>query len=111
MIDANPVPALAEYRLAKPEFLQVPTADGFVMEALMIKPPDFNPARRYPVYQFTYGGPHNQQVLNAWGGSDYMHHQMLAERGITSGFATTARRAARAPGRPDRPIETLASSS
>ena len=27
------------------------------MEAMMIKPPDFDPARRYPVYQFTYAGP------------------------------------------------------
>ena len=50
--------ALAEYRLSKPEFLQVKTRDGFVMEAMMIKPPDFDPSKRYPVYQFTYGGPH-----------------------------------------------------
>ena len=57
---------LAEYTLSTPEFLQVKTRDGFVMEAMMIKPPDFDPSRRYPVYQFTYGGPHAQQVRNAW---------------------------------------------
>ena len=63
----NPVPALKEYRLSKPELLQVKTRDGFVMEAMMIKPPDFDPSRRYPVYQFTYAGPHLQQVVNALG--------------------------------------------
>ena len=82
VIDANPVAALAEYRLSKPEFLQVKTRDGFVMEAMMIKPPDFDPSRRYPVYQFTYGGPHSQSVENSWGGASYMYHQLLAQHGI-----------------------------
>ena len=74
--------ALKEHGLSKPELLQVKTRDGFVMEAMMIKPPDFDPARRYPVYQFTYAGPHSQQVVNAWGGTDFLYHQLLAQRGI-----------------------------
>jgi dipeptidyl-peptidase-4 len=82
VMQPNKVAALAEYRLSKPEFLQVKARDGFVMEAMMIKPPDFDPSRRYPVYQFTYGGPHAQQVRNAWGGSQYMYHQLLAQQGI-----------------------------
>jgi dipeptidyl-peptidase-4 len=82
VISANRAQALTEYKLAKPEFLQVRTRDGFVMEAMMIKPPDFDPAKRYPVYQFTYAGPHTQQVRNIWGGSQYMYHQLLAQRGI-----------------------------
>src|SRR5262249_26360000 len=80
-IDENPVGALSEYVLAKPEFLQVKTRDGFVMEAMMLKPPNFDPSRRYPVYQFTYGGPHAQQVRNSWGGTQYMFHQLLAQQG------------------------------
>lgn len=75
-------PALARYRLSKPEFLQVKTRDGFLMEAEMIKPPDFNPSRRYPVYQFTYGGPHGSAVRNSWMGSLYLYHQLLAQKGI-----------------------------
>jgi dipeptidyl-peptidase 4 len=77
----NRVTALAEYKLSTPEFLQVRTRDGFVMEAMMIKPPDFDPNRRYPVYQFTYGGPHAQQVRNAWN-LQTMYHQLLAEHGV-----------------------------
>jgi dipeptidyl-peptidase-4 len=51
------------------------------MDAMMIKPPDFNPSRKYPVYQFTYAGPTAAVVRNAWGGSDYLFHQLLAQRG------------------------------
>jgi dipeptidyl-peptidase-4 len=82
LIAENKVPALSQYKLSRPEFVQVPTRDGFVMEAMMIKPPDFNPSRRYPVYQFTYGGPHSQQVRNSWRGADGMYHHLLAQKGI-----------------------------
>jgi dipeptidyl-peptidase-4 len=51
------------------------------MEAMMIKPPNFNPSQRYPVYQFVYGGPHNQQVRNAWA-SENLFLQLLAQQGI-----------------------------
>jgi dipeptidyl-peptidase 4 len=82
VIDPNPSPALAEYRLAKPELLQVPTRDGFPMEAMVIRPPDFDPARKYPVYQYTYAGPHAPQVRNAWAGATYLFHQLLASKGV-----------------------------
>jgi dipeptidyl-peptidase 4 len=82
VVEANPVAVLAEYGLSTPEFLQVRTRDGFVMETMMIKPRGFDPSRRYPVYQFTYGGPHTPQVQNAWRGSEYLYHQLLAQHGI-----------------------------
>ena len=82
VIDENKLPALGDYRLARWEFLQVKTRDGFPMEAMILKPPGFDPARRYPVYQHTYGGPHAPQVKNAWGGTAGMFHQLLAQRGV-----------------------------
>jgi len=81
VIAENPVPALAEYKLGKVEFLQVKTRDGFVMEAQMIKPPDFDPSRRYPVLCFTYSGPHSQSVHNVWEAQNYMWNQMMAQHG------------------------------
>jgi dipeptidyl-peptidase-4 len=51
------------------------------MEAMMIKPPDFNPGKKYPVVAYTYAGPHNPQVIDAWGGEKMMWHQMLAQMG------------------------------
>ena len=82
VIEGNDVRALREYRLAKPEFVQVTARDGFVMDATIIKPPDFDPSKRYPVYQFTYAGPGTAQVRNQWGGSQYIFHQLLAQRGV-----------------------------
>jgi dipeptidyl-peptidase-4 len=82
VIDLNEVAALKDYRLSTPEFFQVKTKDGFVLEAMLIKPVDFDPARKYPVFQSTYAGPHAPQVRNSWGGSSYLYHQLLAQRGI-----------------------------
>lgn len=82
VIERNEVRALAQYKLSKPEFLQVKTRDGFAMEAVLIKPPDFDPKKKYPVFQQTYAGPHAPQVANRWGGSGAMYLQLLAQKGI-----------------------------
>lgn len=81
VIEENKVEALKQYRLGATEFLQVKTRDGFPMDAMMIKPPDFDPKKKYPVMSFTYSGPHAPQVRNSWGGPAYMWHQMLAQKG------------------------------
>ena len=72
---------LQQYRFGATEFLQVKTHDGFVMEALMIKPPGFDPTRKYPVLSYTYAGPHDPIVRNEWGGSFYLWHQLMAQLG------------------------------
>jgi len=82
LLDANRVATLDQYELSTPELFQIKTRDGFVMEAMMLKPPGFDPSKKYPVYQHTYAGPHAPQVLNRWGGMTYLFHQMLAQKGI-----------------------------
>jgi dipeptidyl-peptidase-4 len=81
VIDENKVAGLSQYKLGKVEFMNVKTRDGFNMEAMMIKPPDFDPSKKYPVWSYTYGGPQAPQVRNAWGGATFMWHQMLAQKG------------------------------
>jgi len=81
VVNENKVTALKEFKLGTTELLQVKTRDGFVMEAMMIKPPDFDPKKKYPVMSFTYSGPHAPQVRNAWGATTYMWHQLLAQKG------------------------------
>lgn len=81
-IDENKVAALDEYELSKPEFVQVKTRDGGTLDAMLIKPLGFEPKHRYPVFQHTYAGPHAQQVKNAWGGSNNMFLQLLAQQGV-----------------------------
>jgi dipeptidyl-peptidase-4 len=82
VVEANDVAALRDLRISKPEFVQVKARDGFVLEGVMFRPPDFDPSRKYPVFEHTYSGPHAQQVRNQWFGSTYLWHQLLAQRGI-----------------------------
>src|SRR5437016_990232 len=56
-------------RLRAPEFLKVPMSDGVELNAWIIKPRDFDPAKRYPLLMFVYGGPGSQTVTDAWGGA------------------------------------------
>lgn len=80
--DANSRHQLEEFDLSKPEFVNVKTRDGFVMEAMIIRPPNFDPAKKYPVFEHTYSGPHAPQVRNAWMGSGHLFYQLLAQRGM-----------------------------
>ena len=81
VIAENKVDALRQYKLGTVELLKVKTRDGFEMEAMMIKPPDFDPKKKYPVLEFTYSGPHSPSVKNLWGGVSYMWHQLMAQKG------------------------------
>lgn len=81
VIAENKVDALKQYKLGTAELMQVKTRDGFAMEAMMIKPPDFDARKKYPVMSFTYSGPHAPQVRNGWGSQTYMFHQLLAQKG------------------------------
>src|SRR5947199_8925391 len=47
----------------------------------MIKPPSFDPAKKYPVLVYTYGGPHVQVVVDAWTGSFFLWQQLMAQMG------------------------------
>ena len=74
--------ALARQRLGSVEFLQVPAADGVTrLNAWMMKPPDFDASRKYPVLMYVYGGPGSQTVTDAWGGKRWLWHQLLAQNG------------------------------
>src|SRR5205809_719897 len=44
-------------RLRAPEFLKVPTPGGVALNAWTIKPREFDPAKRYAIPLFVYGGP------------------------------------------------------
>ncbi|HEY7326747.1 MAG TPA: DPP IV N-terminal domain-containing protein [Gemmataceae bacterium] len=80
-LDTNPVFALEEYDRGKQELLQIKTPDGFVLEAALLKPPDFDPSRRYPVWFTTYGGPHAPVVHDSWQGGR-LRDQGLANLGF-----------------------------
>ena len=81
---ADPAHPYAKYRDAhRPvEFGELPAASGETLHYSLIKPPGFDPAKKYPVVVFVYGGPAAQTVLRAWPGrADALFNQVLAQEG------------------------------
>lgn len=72
---------LGEFALARTEFVEVKAADGATLYARLVKPADFDPARKYPVIVSVYGGPDVQIVQNRWGVTNPFDH-LLAEEGF-----------------------------
>lgn len=73
---------LKEYDLSPKEFSTLQTANG-EFNMYLIKPPDFDPQKSYPLLMFQYSGPGSQRVENRWKNRyrhDYWHH-MLAQEG------------------------------
>jgi dipeptidyl-peptidase 4 len=81
VINENKSAELAEYHLSPVEFLTLKSHDGVLLGAMMIKPQNFDPQKKYPVIVHTYGGPHVQMVRNNWGGSVFLWHQLMAQKG------------------------------
>ena len=63
------------------EFMKVDIGDGVVLNAYVMKPAGFDPARKYPILFQVYGGPGSQTVIDAWGGQQYLWHLMLTQQG------------------------------
>ena len=80
-ISENKVKALREYEWSPPEILPLENRAGLPFSAMLIRPPDFDPQRSYPVYCAVYGAPGAPTVHNRWGGSGQVFHQYLAQRG------------------------------
>ena len=72
---------LDEFDLGTVEETSVRADDGARLEASLVKPPGFDPSKKYPVIVFVYGGPHSQVVRDAWGATALLDH-LLASRGF-----------------------------
>ena len=78
-LDANH--PYAPYLATHPQYAfgTLATRDGQQVHYQLVRPHDFDPARRYPVVVQVYGGPHGQQVMQAWD-DGFAHY--LARRGF-----------------------------
>jgi dipeptidyl-peptidase-4 len=63
------------------EFLQLKIADDVTVDAWLLKPKDFDPTRRYPVFVYVYGEPFSQTVLDAWAAAQIDFHRVVADAG------------------------------
>jgi dipeptidyl-peptidase 4 len=77
----KPANHLDEFALSSPEFLEIKAQDGITLYAAMLKPPDFDQGRKYPVIVNVYGGPHVQLIQNHWGLFSWLD-RLLAQEGF-----------------------------
>ena len=63
------------------EFFNFNTSENVELNGWMLKPKNFDPKARYPVFMYLYGGPGSQQVTDSWKGQNYWWFQMLAQQG------------------------------
>jgi dipeptidyl-peptidase-4 len=63
------------------EFFRVDVGDGVSLDAYLMKPPGFDPAKKYPVLFFAYSEPAGQTVTDNWQGANYLWFLMLTQQG------------------------------
>ncbi|MGE5111354.1 MAG: DPP IV N-terminal domain-containing protein [Acidobacteriaceae bacterium] len=63
------------------EFFKVDAGNGVTVDGWMIKPPNFDPSKKYPVLVNIYGEPAGQTTLDHWGGNGTLFHRYIASLG------------------------------
>ncbi len=63
------------------EFITIPNAVGDQMNAWIMKPKNFDPNKKYPLFMFQYSGPGSQQVANSWDNGNAMWFNHLVQKG------------------------------
>lgn len=72
---------LKNYNLPSKEFFVMKTAKGNELNTWIMKPKDFDPSKKYPVFMYQYSGPGSQQVNNEWNSYDDYWFMMLTQQG------------------------------
>lgn len=62
------------------EFFKLDVGD-VELDGWLMKPPDFDATKKYPLLFYVYGEPAGQTVVDRWGGSRYLWHLMLTQQG------------------------------
>ena len=67
-----------------PEIVHFKARDGKSIPAMIYKPPDFSPAKKYPVVVFVHGAGYLQNVYRGWSYyyREYMFHHRLTQLGF-----------------------------
>jgi dipeptidyl-peptidase 4 len=63
------------------EYFKANAGEGLLVDGYMLKPPAFDPSKRYPVLVHIYGEPAGQTVEDRWGGSTALFHRYVASLG------------------------------
>ncbi len=63
------------------EFFRLSIEPDVLLDSWILKPPGFDPSRRYPLIVHVYGEPAGQTVLDRWDGNQALFHRALAREG------------------------------
>ena len=72
---------IAQFELTSKTFFKFKTSEQVELNGWMMKPVNFDSTKKYPVYQFAYGGPGSNECNNQWEIYDYFWHQLLCQQG------------------------------
>lgn len=63
------------------EYITIPNEAGDQMNAWIMKPKNFDPNKKYPVFMYQYSGPGSQQVSNSWDTGNGLWFNHLVQQG------------------------------
>lgn len=63
------------------EFFRADAGGKMTLDGWIMKPANFDPAKKYPILFHVYGEPAGQSVTDRWGGNQYLWHLMLTQQG------------------------------
>ncbi len=72
---------VADLKPCPGELFRVDIGEGVHLDAWCLKPPQFDPAKRYPLLLYVYGEPAGSTVVDAWGSENYLWHRLMAQQG------------------------------
>ncbi len=79
--NAELIERLAALDGGDPEFFTVDARDGLAMDGFMLRPPDFDSTRSYPLLVYVYGEPAGQTTRDRWVGDRNLWHWLMTQRG------------------------------
>ena len=63
------------------EFFTIPNEAGDQMNAWIMKPKNFDPNKKYPLFMYQYSGPGSQTVANSWDAGNGLWFNHLVQKG------------------------------
>jgi dipeptidyl-peptidase-4 len=75
------VKKMKNYNFAETEFFEFTTSYDVSLKGYIIKPRDFNPDKKYPLFMYVYGGPESQNVRDQFSAHRGAWFQYLVQQG------------------------------
>ena len=72
---------VAAVMAGRSEFVKVDAGGGVNIDGWVIRPRDFDPAKKYPILVYVYGEPAGANAVDQWSGNRTLFHAAIADEG------------------------------